>query len=179
VGKDIAFGPRNLGLPVETIEERVNSALLDVGVDADRFRERSPFHLSEGEKRKIAIAGVLAMQPRMLVFDEPTAGLDPRGVRRFTDLIKRLLSQEKSILIVTHNMDFVAEVADRVLAMSQGRIVYDGAPRHLFNDREKMHHIGLVPPTLVDMLSKLDLPIDVEDILSLQQLKQRLKELNQ
>ncbi|MBN1464533.1 energy-coupling factor transporter ATPase [candidate division KSB1 bacterium] len=152
VGKDIAFGPRNLGLAEDDIAQRVESAMLALELDPHRFRDRSPFHLSEGEKRRVAIAGVLAMQPDMIVFDEPTAGLDPKSVGRFIATVRRLIDGGKAVVLVTHNMDFVAEVADRVIALRAGQLVFDGHPGDLFTNRERLRDIGLERPAIMDAL---------------------------
>ena len=106
VYKDVAFGPTNLGVNASEIPDRVYAALEAVEIKPDKFKDRSPFKLSEGEKRRVAIAGILAMDPEMIVFDEPTAGLDPRGVRRMENLVERLIGAGKSVVLITHNMDF-------------------------------------------------------------------------
>ncbi len=173
VEKDIAFGPRNLGVPADDIGRRVRDAMQAVDLSED-FRQRSPFRLSEGEKRRAAIAGVLAMQPDMLVFDEPTAGLDPRGVQRFLDIVRRLL-QSKSIVIVTHNMDFVAEVADRVVALHDGSLMFDGSPRELFSDPQRVARMGLEMPTVSQVLAqRKSTPDFLKDVISFQEFKQRI-----
>lgn len=175
VEKDIAFGPRNLGVPAHEISRRVAEAMQQVNLSAD-FRDRSPFRLSEGEKRRAAIAGVLAMHPDMLVFDEPTAGLDPRGVRRFAEIVRRLL-QSKSIVIVTHNMDFVAETANRVIALRAGALVFDGTPRKLFQNTALVADIGLEMPTIPHILAKrAGIPDFLKQAISLPELQQKIDE---
>ncbi len=173
VEKDIAFGPRNLGVPEDEIGRRVRAAMQAVDLSED-FRQRSPFRLSEGEKRRAAIAGVLAMQPDMLVFDEPTAGLDPQGVQRFIDIIRRLL-QSKSVVVVTHNMDFVAEVADRIVALHAGSLVFDGSPRELFGDPQRVARMGLEMPTLSQALAQREsTPAFLKDVISFREFKRRI-----
>jgi len=175
VEKDIAFGPRNLGVPAHEISRRVSQAMQDANLSED-FRERSPFRLSEGEKRRAAIAGVLAMHPDMLVFDEPTAGLDPRGVRRFIDIVRRLL-QTKSVVIVTHNMDFVAEVADRVIALRAGALAFDGTPRTLFQNAQLVADIGLEMPSVPQILAdRPGAPDFLKGAISLPELQQKIDE---
>ncbi len=132
VARDVAFGPLNLGWSEERIDAAVEKALRQVRLDPVRFRDRSPFNLSEGEKRRVAIAGVLAMEPEMVVLDEPTAGLDPRGLRSVEELIEGLIDQGTAVVLITHNMDFVNDLARRVLLMISGRIAYDGPPAALF-----------------------------------------------
>jgi energy-coupling factor transport system ATP-binding protein len=177
VEKDVAFGPKNAMLPVEEIRLRVLTAMKAVDLAPELFLDRSPFRLSEGEKRRVAIAGILAMQPELLVFDEPTAGLDPRGVRGFASIIKRLRTEGKGVVVITHNMDFVAEVADRVVVMSRGAILFDGRPQELFGSLELLSQAGLERPALSAALSEMTpkLPFDVSDILTLQQLDERFK----
>lgn len=176
VEKDVAFGPKNLDLPKEKIKERVDSALQAVELDANIFGPRSPFRLSEGEKRRVAIAGVLAMEPNIIVFDEPTAGLDPKSVKRFSSIAKNLLKKKKTVVFVTHNMDFVLQLANRVIALDKGRIVFDGDPHRFFSNEEILHQANLELPTLKkaikawnhtvpEFLSKISTIEELEDIL--------------
>ncbi|MBN2000509.1 energy-coupling factor transporter ATPase [candidate division KSB1 bacterium] len=177
VFRDVAFGPKNLGFPPENIEKRIRKALSDVELDPDLFGPRSPFKLSEGEKRRAAIAGVLAMEPDMIVFDEPTAGLDPKGVARFTKLVRRLLKTQKTVVVVTHNMDFVAQVANRVIVLKQGKIEFTGKQRELFTDAILLQHTGLEPPAFVTALHNLgvSLPEPVRKMTTFQELKDYIK----
>ncbi|MBD3373759.1 ATP-binding cassette domain-containing protein [candidate division KSB1 bacterium] len=146
VFKDVAFGPLKMGLDHSKLAQRVRSALETVGLDFDRLENRSPFTLSEGEKRRTAIAGILAMDPEMIAFDEPTAGLDPKSVSLLKDMSKGLLRQGKTVVVVTHHMDFVASIADRVVVMWQGKIIFDDTPVRLFRDRELLNRAGLDVP---------------------------------
>lgn len=177
VEKDIAFGPRNFGLPPAVIEERVLTAMQAVDLPPDHFRHRSPFRISEGEKRRVAIAGVLAMQPDMLVFDEPTAGLDPHGVRRFAAMIKRLSNSGKAVVVVTHNMDFVADVADRVIVLSQGEMLFSGTPAELFSNLPLILQADLELPAVLQALQQWEepLPGEIRAMLSFEQLADYLK----
>ena len=173
VEKDIAFGPKNLGVAAEDIAKRIEESMRAVDLSAD-FKKRSPFRLSEGEKRRAAIAGVLAMRPEMIVFDEPTAGLDPRGVQGFSHIIRKQV-QTRAIVVVTHNMDFVADVADRVIALHKGMIVFDGTPRELFSDPQHVADIDLEVPMLTHILQqRSDIPEALKQEISLQALKRKL-----
>ncbi|MBN1558928.1 energy-coupling factor transporter ATPase [candidate division KSB1 bacterium] len=179
VARDIAFGPRNLGLGEADIAQRVEEAMAALELDPRHFRERSPFRLSEGEKRRVAIAGVLAMQPDMLVFDEPTAGLDPKSVGRFIVIVRRLIDAGKAVTIVTHNMDFVAEVADRVIALRAGQLVFDGFPGELFTDADKIRNIGLQRPEIMDALASWHGPLSasLQGVYSFRELTARIKKI--
>ncbi len=156
---DVAFGPRNLRLPSQEVAERVFEALEMVGLDPQEVRELSPFALSQGQRRRVALAGILAVRPEVLVLDEPTAGLDPRGRRRLLGLFKDLQRcQGKTIILITHQMDVAAELADRVIVLCQGRIFRQGSPREVFADAGALQEIGLKPPLPVELLSRLGIP---------------------
>ena len=148
VAKDVAFGPRNLGLSDEEIDRRVKVAIAMVGLDYDEIAEVSPFDLSGGMKRRVAIAGVIAMEPEILILDEPTAGLDPAAHRDILSMVRRIHDEMKITLIfVSHNMGDVAEMSDRVIVMSEGRIAFDGTPREVFSHATELSEMGLsVPP---------------------------------
>jgi len=147
VQQDVAFGPKNLGVPEEEIDGRVREAMALVGLDHDEFAQRSPFELSGGQKRMAAFAGVLAMRPEVLVLDEPTAGLDPRSHDEVLGVIERIREQtECTIVIVSHNMDDVARLADRVFVMAAGEIVKEGPPSEIYGDEEFLKNIGLGVP---------------------------------
>ena len=133
VALDVAFGPKNMKLEKDEIDRRVRRALDLVGLPYDIFAERSPFELSGGEKRRAAIAGVIAMEPKILVLDEPTAGLDPKGREDILDLIKKLKAEvSPTIIIVSHNMDEIAKMSDHIIVLSDGYIVFDGKPIDVF-----------------------------------------------
>lgn len=148
VAKDVAFGPRNTGLEEDMIESRVRDALTIVGLDYDEISDVSPFELSGGQKRRVAIAGVVAMQPSVLILDEPTAGLDPAAHREILGMIETIRSTMKTIIIfVSHNMADVASLSDRVLVMDHGRIALQGTPGEVFSHEEELASMGLgVPP---------------------------------
>ena len=156
VARDIAFGPRNLGLPEEEIEKRVREAMERVGLDYGEIAERSVFELSGGQMRRVAIAGILAMHPEVLVLDEPCAGLDPRGRNGILEIIRNLHRDEgTTIIMVSHSMEDVASMAERVVVMDHGRIVMDGAPTEVFARGEELRRIGLDVPEGVELVEKL------------------------
>lgn len=147
VEKDVAFGPKNMKLEKEEIDKRVRKALEVVGLDYEQFAFRSPFDLSGGEKRRAAIAGVIAMQPKILVLDEPVAGLDPAGREEILALVKKLQKEvSPTIILVSHNMDDIAVLADRIIALQDGKVVADGTPKEVFSNREHIAQIGLDVP---------------------------------
>ena len=146
VYKDIAFGPKNMKLPESEIDERVREAASFVGVDEALF-ERSPLELSGGQKRRIAIAGVIAMRPGVLILDEPTAGLDPAGCRQILDNLCAYREKTGStVLLVSHNMDDAARLTERLIVFDHGRVAMDGTPEQVFAEPEKLTAIGLNVP---------------------------------
>ncbi|ASJ53517.1 energy-coupling factor transporter ATPase [Brevibacillus formosus] len=156
VGDDVAYGPFRMGLPLEEVRRRVQWAMDLVGLSFQEMKDRPTFALSGGQKRKVALAGVLSLQPKVLVLDEPTAGLDPRSRLELLDRIGRLNREEKLTLIfVSHNMEEVAKLADRVYVMANGQSVCEGTPRQIFSNQEllRQHHIGT--PESVDILYRL------------------------
>ena len=156
VEKDIAFGPRNLGLDEEEIARRVRDAMRKVALDYDTLHERSVFELSGGQMRRVAIAGVLAMEPQVLVLDEPCAGLDPHGREEILGLIRNLHQESgTTIVMVSHSMDDVASLAERVIVMNHGQAVMDGAPREVFSRGEELRSTGLDVPAAVQLADKL------------------------
>ena len=156
VEKDIAFGPRNLGLDEAEIDRRVKDAMRKVALDYDALHERSVFELSGGQMRRVAIAGVLAMEPRTLVLDEPCAGLDPRGREEILGLIRDLHRDTgATIVMVSHSMDDVASLAERVIVMNHGKVAMDGAPRDVFSRGAQLRAIGLDVPQAVLLADKL------------------------
>ncbi|HLB70373.1 MAG TPA: ATP-binding cassette domain-containing protein [Candidatus Methanoperedens sp.] len=164
VKQDVAFGPVNLGLPQEVVEKRVIEALETVRLTG--FEERAPHHLSAGEKKKVAIAGILAMQPEVLVLDEPTAGLDPGGAMRLIWLINEMNRYLGiTIITATHEVDIVPLLADRVCIMSSGRIIGDGSPQKIFATDELIRKTHLRLPLvaqLLEMLQDEGVPVDVK-----------------
>ena len=147
VAKDIAFGPKNLGLSAEKIDARVRRAMAHVHLDYDKYAQRSPFELSGGQMRRVAIAGVLAMEPKVLILDEPTAGLDPRGRDRILGMVQELHAKGgTTVIMVSHSMDDVAHLATRLVVMSKGELVATGTPRETFRQVDMMESIGLGVP---------------------------------
>ena len=156
VAKDIAFGPKNLGLDEAEIDCRVRTAMRRVALDYDKLSQRSVFELSGGQMRRVAIAGVLAMEPQTLVLDEPCAGLDPKGREEILGLISDLHRESgATIVMVSHSMDDVAALAERVIVMNHGKVAMDGAPREVFSRGEELRAIGLDVPQAVELAQKL------------------------
>ena len=180
VAKDVAFGPKNMKLEADEVDRRVRRALEVVGLEYDKFAERSPFDLSGGEKRRVAIAGVIAMQPRVLVLDEPVAGLDPVGRSEILALIKKLQKEiSPTVITVSHNMDDMAAMADRIIALKDGEIVADGSPKRVFCNRRLIADAGLDLPAatrITDTLKPrgIDLP---SDIVTMDELARELEKL--
>lgn len=153
--KDVEFGPRNLGLSNLEIEKRSFDALKQVGLNDDLL-DVAPFALSGGQKRRVAIAGVLAMQPEVLILDEPTAGLDPAGRTEILELLKKLHEENNiTVILVSHSMDDVARYAGRILVMNQGELVLDGEPQKVFRYRDELRKIGLDVPQSTNILYEL------------------------
>ena len=148
VAKDVAFGPKNLGLSQEEIDARVREALERVGLAYSEIAERSPFELSGGQMRRVAIAGVIAMRPEMLVLDEPAAGLDPLGRQEIMRMVQGFHRAGTTVVMVSHSMDDVAETASRIIVMDQGQLTLDGTPEAVFADAERLVALDLdVPQT--------------------------------
>lgn len=156
VAKDVAFGPKQVGMTGEELERVVADSIRLTGLDYEEVKERSPFELSGGQKRRVAIAGVLAMKPEILILDEPTAGLDPSAHRDVLDLIRRIHRQEDmTILLVSHNMGDIAELADRVLVMNRGKLVMNGTPAEVFSRGEPLWEMGLGLPPATEFMERL------------------------
>ncbi len=155
VFSDVCFGPKNLGLPQEEIEARAKEALQSVGL-SEKFYKQSPFELSGGQKRRVAIAGVLAMKPQILILDEPTAGLDPQGRTEILELIKEMqIKTGMTILLVSHSMDDVAEYVDRIIVMNHGKVMFDDVPKAVFQHHEELEQIGLSAPQVTYICHRL------------------------
>ena len=156
VSREIAYGPRNLGLDKREIEARVHKAMDFVGLDYEEYKERSPFALSGGQMRRVAIAGILAMEPQVLILDEPTAGMDPQGRR---DILDRIAAIQKkmsmTVILVSHNMEDIARLADKVLVLNEGQLVLEGTPRDIFSQREKIRSLRLEIPAITRLMYRL------------------------
>lgn len=163
VFQDVCFGPKNLGLSQKDVEIRAYNALKLAGVKEEQFYV-SPFDLSGGQKRRVAIAGVLAMQPEILVLDEPTAGLDPKGRDEILGQIKKLQKETGiTVLLVSHSMEDVAEYVDRILVMNKGQLIFDDVPKEVFKHYEELEEMGLAAPQVTYIMDKLIKEGVVED----------------
>lgn len=149
--KDVCFGPKNFGMSEQEAYESAKRAIGLVGLDFDDIKDRSPFEISGGQKRRVAMAGVLAYNPQILVLDEPTAGLDPSGKREMLDLISglRKSGNVKTVIMISHNMDEIAEYTDRILLLNEGKLHSDCAPSELFERRDELVNLGLDAPNTV------------------------------
>ena len=161
---DVCFGPRNLGLPEKEVQERAWEALKLVGLK-EKYYYKSPFELSGGQKRRAAIAGILAMKPEVLILDEPTAGLDPKGRDDILDQIARLHKESKiTVVLVSHSMEDVAKYVDRILVMDKGQIRFDDTPKKVFEHYKELEQIGLAAPQVTYVMQALrekGMPVDI------------------
>lgn len=178
VEKDIAFGPSNLGLEEEEIRKRVKTSMESVGLDYDVFKDKSPFELSGGQKRRVAIAGVIAMNPEVLILDEPTAGLDPKGRDEIFELIK-MLHDEKNMTIIlsSHSMDDMAKLVKNIIVMNAGKVEFMGSTREVFeNHSNRLKEIGLDIPQVLELCNKLrEKGFDIRtDILTIEEAKKEI-----
>jgi len=156
IEKDIAFGPKNLGLSASEVDKRVKRAMNMVGLDYEKYRDISPFDISGGQKRRVAIAGVVAMEPKILILDEPTAGLDPKGRDEILNKIKELKKEyNMTIIIVSHSMEDVAKLADRIIVMHKGKAILDGEPKQIFKQVELLENVGLAVPQVTYLVREL------------------------
>lgn len=154
VWEDIAFGPRNLGLGDEQVKSRVKAAAAMVGLP-DELLQRSPFELSGGQLRRVAVAGVVSMEPQVLILDEPAAGLDPKGRDELLSHVQRMHAGGMTVILVSHNMEDVARLCERLLVLNQGRLVADGAPRDIFSKADFISEVGLRAPDVVALMESL------------------------
>lgn len=153
--KDVSFGPKNQGLSEEEAQKRAREAMRAVGLD-ESFEAKSPFDLSGGQKRRAAIAGILAMKPEVLVLDEPTAGLDPKGKSEILNLLKELHEKNGiSVVLVSHSMEDVASYVSRIIVLDSGRILYDDVPRNVFSHVEELEAVGLAAPSVTYIMKAL------------------------
>ncbi len=154
VEKDIAFGPKNFGLSEEEISKLTDQSMKAVGLDLN-LKTRSPFELSGGQRRRVAIAGILALKPKYLILDEPAAGLDPKARDKLLTEIKALHKSGVTVILVSHSPEDIVKFADRVIVLAQGKILFDGKPRELFTKSEILKKAGLMPPVVNQVVNKL------------------------
>ena len=164
VAKDVAFGPGNLGLSREEIDERVREAIELVGLDYEEIKDRSPFELSGGQKRRVAIAGVVAMRPEVLILDEPTAGLDPKAHKDVLAMVEEVHRRTGNItILVSHNMADIARLCDKVVVIDSGRLVTAGTPYEVFSKKEELRAVGLeLPPVTAFTETLRERGVDLE-----------------
>jgi energy-coupling factor transport system ATP-binding protein len=179
VYKDIAFGPQNLGLNEFEVDKRVRESIGLVGLDFDKISNVSPFELSGGQKRRVAIAGVLAMEPKVLILDEPAAGLDPKGRDEILGGIKALHEKQKiTVVLVSHSMEDIANLVDKVLVMNKGKIAYFDTPRNVFKEAETLEKIGLAVPQVTYLVRELrKRGFDISDCINIDEAKNELLKL--
>ena len=166
--EDVKFGPKNLGLSKLEVDLRAFEAIKQVGLP-EKCYDDSPFELSGGQKRRVAIAGVLAMKPEILILDEPTAGLDPRGRDEILDQIAKLRKEGLTVILVSHSMEDVAKYADRIIAMNDGKVAFDGTPKEVFRHYRELERMGLSAPQITYVMQEmkglgLDVDIDVSTV---------------
>ena len=155
VFSDACFGPKNLGLSKEEVEERAKKALTQVGLD-ESYYKKSPFELSGGQKRRVAIAGILAMHPQVLILDEPTAGLDPKGRDEILDQVALLQKERKiTVILVSHSMEDVARYVDRIIVVNDGKILFDDTPKQVFQHYKELESVGLAAPQVTYVVKSL------------------------
>lgn len=155
VFSDVCFGPKNLGLSKEEVEERAKKALTQVGLD-ESYYKKSPFELSGGQKRRVAIAGILAMHPQVLILDEPTAGLDPKGRDEILDQVALLQKERKiTVILVSHSMEDVARYVDRIIVVNDGKILFDDTPKQVFQHYKELEGVGLAAPQVTYVVKAL------------------------
>jgi energy-coupling factor transport system ATP-binding protein len=175
--KDIAFGPKNLGLSEEEVDKRVRDAMELVGLDFEELKERSPFELSGGQKRRVAIAGVIAMKPKVLILDEPTAGLDPKGRDDILDEIRKIYDKENiTIILVSHSMEDIARLVNRIFVMHRGKVALDGPTREVFSKTDELEEMGLGIPQITKFMKAFKgKGNDVkDDILTIEEAKEEI-----
>lgn len=180
VYKDIAFGPSNLGLSDEEVKDRVKEAINIVGLDFEEIKERSPFELSGGQRRRIAIAGVIAMKPEVLILDEPTAGLDPKGRDEILSQIKKLHSKYKiTVILVSHSMEDIARLVDKIIVMDKGKVELMGLPKEVYSKVDILKKAGLGIPQMTELARKLrDKGVNIKtDVLTVEEAKKEIIKL--
>ena len=175
---DVAFGPKNLGLDEVQVDKQVKEALKHVGLDFEEIKDSSPFELSGGQKRRVAIAGVIAMKPDVLILDEPTAGLDPKGHKEILRMIKEMHKREKNtIILVSHNMTDVAKMADKVIVLERGKLILEGTPKEVYAEADTIERIGLgLPEPMVLMRKIKENNVDInENVLTIEEAEEQIE----
>lgn len=173
--EDVKFGPKNLGLSKVEVDLRAFEAIKQVGL-SEKCYDDSPFELSGGQKRRVAIAGVLAMKPEILILDEPTAGLDPRGRDEILDQIAKLHKDGLTVILVSHSMEDVAKYADRIIAMNSGKVAFDGTPKAVFRHYKELERMGLSAPQITYVMQAMkELGLDVDtDVSTVEEAKEEI-----
>ena len=173
--EDVKFGPKNLGLGKVEVDLRAIEAIKQVGL-SEKCYDDSPFELSGGQKRRVAIAGVLAMKPEILILDEPTAGLDPRGRDEILDQIAKLHEEGLTVILVSHSMEDVAKYADRIIAMNSGKVAFDGTPKEVFRHYKELERMGLSAPQITYVMQAMkELGLDVDtDVSTVEEAKEEI-----
>ena len=173
--EDVKFGPKNLGLGKVEVDLRAFEAIKQVGL-SEKCYDDSPFELSGGQKRRVAIAGVLAMKPEILILDEPTAGLDPRGRDEILDQIAKLHKDGLTVILVSHSMEDVAKYADRIIAMNSGKVAFDGTPKEVFRHYKELERMGLSAPQITYVMQAMkELGLDVDtDVSTVEEAKEEI-----
>jgi energy-coupling factor transporter ATPase len=182
VEHDVAFGPKNLGVTGEELDRRVRDAIEKAGLDFDTVKDMSPFELSGGQKRRAAIAGVVAMDPRILILDEPTAGLDPEAHDAILEMIDKIRKDDTILILVSHDMDDVAKLCDRIIVMDEGKIVMDGDARYIFSKGEMLKKLGLTTPAATETVQLLaeKLGVKIKEVpLNVSEAGQAVKQLSE
>ena len=173
--EDVKFGPKNLGLSKVEVDLRAFEAIKQVGL-SEKCYDDSPFELSGGQKRRVAIAGVLAMKPEILILDEPTAGLDPRGRDEILDQIAKLHEEGLTVILVSHSMEDVAKYADRIIAMNSGKVAFDGTPKEVFRHYKELERMGLSAPQITYVMQEMkELGLNVDtDVSTVEEAKEEI-----
>jgi len=177
VHKDVAFGPKNQGLSEKEVDERVRNSIKMVGLNYDEVKDKSPFELSGGQMRRVAIAGVIAMEPSVLILDEPTAGLDPRGRDEILEQIKTMHRERKNtVILVSHSMEDIGKLVEKILVMNEGKIVYYDTPNRVFTEIDTLEKIGLAVPEVTYLMRRLKkkYPEIREDIFTVEAAKKEI-----
>ncbi|MBN2010979.1 energy-coupling factor transporter ATPase [candidate division KSB1 bacterium] len=175
---DVAFAAKNMGIKGEELNKRVNEVLEIMKIGDEKILSLSPYHLSEGQKRKVAIAGILSMDPQLIIMDEPTACLDPAGIKIIEDVINHMIKIGKAVIVVSHNLDFIARICQRVLVFADGKIMFDGQKETLFENEPLLDNLSLQLPRTIRFIRKMHEIgyISTDKIYSLEELKEHMSD---